>query len=102
MSDMLQSAPHESAGADDLIRDQRRARWTRTHTIWLLIVLSLSPGVVAALFRAHWATLPAGVRMSTYIMSGILISAACTLIFNGRGDGTHAPSSDPASRNTDS
>jgi hypothetical protein len=35
-------------------------RWTRNHTIWLLIVLSVTPGFVAAAFRKGWEQLPAG------------------------------------------
>jgi hypothetical protein len=60
--------------------DQRRFRWSRIHTIWLLIVLSLIPGVVIALFRDEWMALPAGVRGATYLTSAILIAAACSLI----------------------
>lgn len=62
---------------------QRHARWTRTHTIWALIVLSLIPGVVVALFQQHWLELPAGVRGAIYLTSAILIVAACSLILMG-------------------
>jgi hypothetical protein len=56
-------------------------RWTRTHTIWLLLALSLSPGAAAAAAREWWGLLPAGVRLSAYILSGIMLFAACSLIF---------------------
>ena len=60
-------------------------RRTRTRTIWTLIVLSLAPGVAAAAARDWWQQLPAGVRLSAYIVSGILLVAACSLIL-GQGD----------------
>ena len=63
----------------------RPPRWTRTRTIWTLIVLSLGPGVAAAAARDWWQRLPAGVRLSAYILSGILLVAACSLIV-GQGD----------------
>ena len=63
----------------------RPPRWTRTRTIWTLIVLSLGPGVAAAAARDWWQQLPAGVRLSAYILSGILLMAACSLIV-GQGD----------------
>jgi hypothetical protein len=59
------------------------SRWTRTHTIWALILLSLSPGVVVAAFQDQWQGLPAGVRAAAYLMSAILIVAACSLILTG-------------------
>jgi hypothetical protein len=61
----------------------RSTRWTQTHTIWALIVLSLIPGVVVAAFRDQWQGLPAGVRAATYLASVILIVAACSLILTG-------------------
>jgi hypothetical protein len=36
--------------------------------------------VAAAAFRDGWQQLPAGVRLSAYILSGILIAAAFSLI----------------------
>jgi hypothetical protein len=63
----------------------RPPRWTRTRTIWTLIVLSLAPGAAAAAARDWWHQLPAGVRLSAYIVSGILLVAACSLIL-GQGD----------------
>ena len=63
----------------------RPPRWTRTRTIWTLIVLSLAPGIAAATAREWWEQLPAGVRLSAYIVSGILLLAACSLIL-GRDD----------------
>jgi uncharacterized membrane protein YhiD involved in acid resistance len=54
--------------------------WTRTHTIWLLILLSLVPGAVIALDREMWTELSAGVRAATYLVSATLIAVACWLI----------------------
>jgi hypothetical protein len=59
---------------------RRPPRWTRTRTIWTLIVLSLAPGAAAAAAREWWHQLPAGLRLSAYIASGILLVAACSLI----------------------
>lgn len=58
----------------------QRPRWTRTWTIWTLIVLSLAPGAAAGVAREWWHQLPAGVRLSAYIVSGILLVAACSLL----------------------
>lgn len=63
--------------------DPTPKRWTRTHTIWLLIVLSLTPGLVAAAFRDGWEQIPAGVRGATIIVSAILVAAAVSLILTG-------------------
>jgi hypothetical protein len=43
-------------------------------------VLSLAPGAAAAAAREWWHQLPAGVRLSAYIVSAILLVAACSLI----------------------
>jgi hypothetical protein len=58
-------------------------RWTRVHTIWLLIVLSLAPGIAAAAFREGWEQLPAGVRGAAIIVSASLIVAVFSLIVTG-------------------
>jgi len=63
-----------------------RPVWKRTHVIWFLIALSMVPGVVAAAFREEWTALPAGVRMASYIVSGILIVAACALVLRSDAD----------------
>jgi hypothetical protein len=82
MSDAIdRSHPETATGADQSGGVVRSARWTRTYTIWLLIVVSLSPGAAAAAAREWWEQLPAGVRLSAYILSGIMIFAACSLIF---------------------
>lgn len=82
MSEAIDRSHQETAtGADQSGDAVRSARWTRTYTIWLLIALSLSPGVVAAAAREWWQQLPAGVRLSAYILSGIMIVAACSLMF---------------------
>jgi hypothetical protein len=90
MSETIHSTQQEGApGADPSPVVARSTRWTRTHTIWLLISLSLAPGVAAAAFRDGWQQLPAGVRLSAYILSGILIAAAFALILaqGGSRDG---------------
>jgi hypothetical protein len=64
----------------------------RSHLVWFLIALSLVPGVVAAAFRPEWNSLPPGVRMTAYIVSGILIVAACAVMLReepGVPDGRH-------------
>lgn len=58
-------------------------RWTRTYTIWLLIVLSVAPGIVAAAFREGWEQLPAGVRGAAILISASLIVAVFSLIITG-------------------
>ena len=82
MSDANNQVRTESArGTEQSGAVPRSARhWTRARTIWLLITLSLSPGVAAAVDRDWWAQLPAGVRLSAYVLSGILIVAACSLM----------------------
>jgi hypothetical protein len=87
MSNTIQPAP-------------RSTRWTRTHTIWALIFLSLIPGVVVAAFRDQWLGLPAGVRAAIYLMSAILIVAACSLILTG-GNKHAADSKSESGRSND-
>jgi hypothetical protein len=69
----------------DPVTTEPRREWGRTHTIWLLIALSLLPGVIVALFREEWAALPGQLRAVAYFLSGILIIAACGLIVMGGG-----------------
>jgi hypothetical protein len=69
-------------------------RWTRIHTIWLLIVLSLAPGIAAAAFREGWEQLPAGVRGAAILISAMLVVAAVSLIVTGgpkRNPEDHSP-----------
>ena len=81
----------ESVGATtDAVTDAAAAevrpwRWTRTHTIWTLISLSLIPGFVIALFRGHWLEVHAGVKAAVYVTSAMLIVAAAGLIMFGGG-----------------
>ena len=77
----------------DRAAQERRWRWTRTHTIWTLIVLSLLPGAVVVLFREEWTAMPAGFRGAIYLISAILIVAVFVLIVTAggsspRGDST--------------
>ncbi|HEX3273484.1 MAG TPA: hypothetical protein VHR43_01410 [Gemmatimonadales bacterium] len=55
-------------------------RWSRAATIWLLIGVSLLPGVVAAADREWWAGLPGAARLAAYTVSGVLIVLLCLLI----------------------
>lgn len=80
MQETLERAESEGTGSSETPMDQRKSRWTQTHTIWLLMVLSLLPGAVIALDREIWTTLPAGVRGATYLVSAALIAAACGLL----------------------
>ena len=79
----LEQADVHDAGSKETAPAQRRPRWSRTHTIWLTIALSLLPGVAAALFRAHWAAAPGGMRLGAYVASAVLILAACFFIVMG-------------------
>lgn len=84
MSETVEKPEHESAvGFDESAGAVRSARWTRTHTIWILIFLSFTPGLVVASFRGWWEHIPAWARGAAYIFSAILIVAACILIITG-------------------
>jgi hypothetical protein len=76
--------PKEAPAAEEPV-------WKRSHLIWFLIALSMVPGVVAAAFRSEWAGLPDGVRMSAYVVSGILIVAACALLLREEPDAPARP-----------
>jgi hypothetical protein len=82
MSDASNQVHMESAAVADRPGEEGRParRWTRARTVWLLIAISLVPGVAAAVARDWWEQLPAGLRLSAYILSGILIVAACSLL----------------------
>jgi hypothetical protein len=62
MEETLPRVEPESTGSNESVSAQRRSRWTQTHTIWLLMVLSLLPGLVVAFDRELWTGLPAGIR----------------------------------------
>ncbi|HUR93313.1 MAG TPA: hypothetical protein VMY76_01935 [Gemmatimonadales bacterium] len=93
MSQVIDRPPADAGpGADQPEAVTRVSRWTRTHTTWLLIAASLLPGIVAAASREWWAQLPPGVRLSAYILSGILIVAACSLLLLPADEpGDHGP-----------
>jgi hypothetical protein len=80
MSDTLSRAEAQPAGSSETPA-QRRRGWSRAHTIWLLLILSLLPGVVIAFDREVWTMLPAGVRGAIYLLSAALIVAACAMIY---------------------
>jgi hypothetical protein len=75
---------YASEGAS-IMPDTKPKRWTRNHTIWLLIVLSVAPFLLAAAFREGWEQLPSGVRGATILVSAILIVAVVALILTGGG-----------------
>jgi hypothetical protein len=83
MPETIEHTDTQSAGPDGSANEVRAARWTRTHTISALILLSLTPGGVIALFRDQWLELPAGVKAAVYLTSAIFLVAACSLIING-------------------
>jgi hypothetical protein len=85
MQETLPRAEAESAGPNEIVVEQQKPRWTRGHTIWLLMLLSLLPGGLIALDREVWTALPAGVRAAIYLTSAALIAAACVLIIRGTG-----------------
>jgi hypothetical protein len=62
----------------------------------ILLVLTLSPGFIAAAFRDRWEQLPPGVHLFTYLLSAMLLVAACSLIFTSGGK----PASERTSRPT--
>ena len=80
MPDTLSRAEAQPAGSSEVAAQHRRG-WSRAHSIWLLLILSLLPGVVIALDREAWTTLPAGVRGAVYLLSAALIVAACAMIY---------------------
>jgi hypothetical protein len=79
MSEIVHGAHPKGVSSETGTDVAARPVWKRLHLVWFFIALSMVPGVAAA-FREEWAGLPAGVRLSAYIVSGILIVVACTLI----------------------
>jgi hypothetical protein len=51
-----------------------------THLIWLLAVLSLLPGLIAATAREFWTGLPDPFRWTSYALSGLFMIVAVGLI----------------------
>ena len=62
----------------------RRRGWGRNHLIWLLLTLSLVPGLIAAAAPEAWATLSQPVRTAAYIISGLLIAAGVGMTLTSR------------------
>jgi hypothetical protein len=92
MPEMIERTDTVGATADaetDAPAEVRPGRWTRTHTIWTLIALSLIPGFVIALFRVHWLEVHAGVKAAVYLTSAMLIAVAAGLIMFGGGRRSH-------------
>ena len=83
MPDTLPRAEPETAGVSEPLETRTPRRWSRGHTTWLLIALSLLPGVLIAFDREAWTTLPSGVRAAIYLTCAVLIAAACGLIIRG-------------------
>ena len=88
MPETTESTQSLSATTDSSVAQVRRNQWTRTHTIWTLIVLSLVPGVVIALFREHWLEMAAGIKAAVYLISAMLIVAAIGLMMR---EGNRSP-----------
>ena len=65
---------------------QRATRWTRGHTIWALIIASLIPGLVIAVYRNHWEDLPTAVQLGTYAVCAILVMIVVGLIIAPRDE----------------
>lgn len=61
-----------------------RRRWGRSHLIWLLLALSLLPGLAAAAAPQVWATLAQPVRVAAYAVSGLLIAVGVGMILTTR------------------
>jgi hypothetical protein len=61
-----------------------RRRWGRSHLIWLLLALSLVPGLFAGAAPEAWATLSQPVRAAAYVVSGLLIAAGVGMIVTSR------------------
>jgi hypothetical protein len=103
MSEPIHGGEHERAsGADQPTEGRPGSRWTRARAIWILIILSLSPGFVAAAFRDQWRQLPPGVHWFAYLLSAMLLGAACSLIFTlGKKQGSERTSK-PTSPSNDS
>ena len=80
----------------------RPSRWTRARVIWILLLLSLSPGLVAAAFRERWELLPPGVHLSVYLLSAVLLVVACSLILMFRQPRGQEQASSPAAEGNDS
>lgn len=81
MVEPMNGSEHERAvGPDQPPEGVRTSRGTRTRAIWILMILSLSPGFVAAGFRDQWQQLPPGVHWSAYLLSAMLLGTACSLI----------------------
>ena len=80
MPETTESTQTLSAATDSSVARVRRNQWTRTHTIWTLMVLSLVPGVVIALFRDQWLEVAAGIKAAVYLTSAMLIVAAIGLM----------------------
>ena len=90
MPEIIESTESIGATTGLSVAEVRRPRWTRTHTIWTLIVLSLSPAVVIALFRGHWLELPAAVKGAVHLTSAVLIVAVVGLIMSGGSRRPHS------------
>jgi len=61
------------------------------------MLLSLAPGIGVSLFRGYWEEqVPPPVRIATYVMSGILIVAACGLIITTSDPRTSKNRSSPS------
>lgn len=88
MSESMERAEENSAPALESHAEPspRVTRWTRGHTVWTLMIVSLIPGVAIAAFRNHWEDVPDVVQMATYAACAILIMIAVGLIIAPRDE----------------
>lgn len=63
-------------------------RWTRTHTIWLLIAVALAPAALIGAVFGGWDTAPAVLRWTVLVAGSVCTLAAVYLIVTGRPDET--------------
>ncbi len=55
-------------------------RWTRTHTIWLLMALALVPAALVRAVFGGWETAPAMLRWIVLVAGSVCTIAAVSLI----------------------
>jgi hypothetical protein len=85
---MSEQQPHTAAAPEESsiletgapLRPGEPAAPGRTGLVWLLAVLSLLPGVVAATAREFWTGLPDPFRWTSYALAGLFMVVAVGLI----------------------
>jgi hypothetical protein len=90
---MLNQAP---ITANSYRQALRSIRSKQTRAIWLLSILALIPVGELVLSPERWHALPHGVQWAGYLASLVLLSAACSLIFNPGDEHTSGCKQDSA------